>query len=160
MQKCWPSRRLSSPRRPPDAAGSPHFSDGWARVESYFARWRVSPQAGGDSLGDRGIGAAGWLRMGVILYHAARSAEGLVVDARADADDAESQPTAKTAALDRPAGGPRGDTGTAVSSVFSAAVWAGERISCAMDRALTNREYMDRVSTTPSCGGSPDPSRP
>jgi hypothetical protein len=143
------------PFKQPEAAQTPAwltaFYDWLGRVlESFFRPLgRVTPTGGrliAWVIG--GIGAV--LLIGVILYLLRGLRRGLVVDARADADDAEASLTAKTA-LDQASGLARGgDYRTAVRYLYiSALLWLDERNILRYDRALTNREYLDRVRDNP-----------
>ena len=90
------------------------------------------------------------LLIGVIVYLLRGLRRGMVGDAQLD-DDPEANLTAKTA-LDQAGGLARGgDYRTAVRYMYlSALLWLDERNVLRYDRALTNREYLDRVRENPA----------
>jgi hypothetical protein len=96
-----------------------------------------------------GVGAV--LVLGVIVYLLRGLRRGMVADARASDDDPEANLTAKTA-LDQAGGLARGgDYRTAVRYLYlSALLWLDERNILRYDRALTNREYLERVRDNPA----------
>jgi hypothetical protein len=91
------------------------------------------------------------LVIGVIVYLLRGLRRGMVADARASDDDPEGNLTAKTA-LDQAGGLARGgDYRTAVRYLYlSALLWLDERNILRYDRALTNREYLERVRDNPA----------
>jgi hypothetical protein len=95
-----------------------------------------------------GVGAI--LLLGVIIYLLRGLRRGMVADARATDNDPEANLTAKTA-LDQAGGLARGgDYRTAVRYLYlSALLRLDERNILRYDRALTNREYLDRVRDNP-----------
>jgi hypothetical protein len=86
------------------------------------------------------------LLLGVIAYIVRGLRRGMVADASAADDDPEANLTAKTA-LEQAGGLARGgDYRTAVRYLYlSALLWLDERGALRYDRALTNREYLERV---------------
>jgi hypothetical protein len=95
------------------------------------------------------VGAA--LLIGVIAYLLRGLRRGVVAGARADDGDPEANLTARTA-LDQAGGLARGgDYRTAVRYLYlSALLWLDERDILRYDRALTNREYLERVRDNPA----------
>jgi hypothetical protein len=89
------------------------------------------------------------LLAGVVVYLVRGLRRNLVADAQID-DDPEANLTAKTA-RDQASGLARGgDYRTAVRYLYiSALLWLDERNLMRYDRALTNREYLDRVRENP-----------
>ncbi len=105
--------------------------------------------AGGNTIA-WAIGIVGLgLLLGVIAYMLRGLRRGMVADAQID-HDPEANLTAKTA-LDQAGGLARGgDYRTAVRYLYlSALLWLDERNVLRYDRALTNREYLDRVRENP-----------
>jgi hypothetical protein len=90
------------------------------------------------------------LLLAVIAYLLRGLRRGMVADAQIH-DDPEANLTARTA-LDQASGLARGgDYRTAVRYLYlSALLWLDERDVLRYDRALTNREYLDRVRTNPA----------
>jgi hypothetical protein len=90
------------------------------------------------------------LLLGVIAYMLRGLRRGMVADAQID-HDPEANLTAKTA-LDQADGLARGgDYRTAVRYLYlSALLWLDERNVLRYDRALTNREHLDRVRENPA----------
>jgi hypothetical protein len=90
------------------------------------------------------------LLLGVIAYLLRGLRRGMVADARIE-DDPEANLTAKSA-LDQASGLARGgDHRAAVRYLYlSALLWLDERNLLRYDRALTNREYLDRVRENPA----------
>jgi hypothetical protein len=86
------------------------------------------------------------LLFGVIAYLVRGLRRGMVADASATDDDPEANLTAKTA-LDQAGGLARGgDYRAGVRFLYlSALLWLDERNILRYDRALTNREYLERV---------------
>lgn len=99
-------------------------------------------------------GVGGALLLGVIIYLLIGLRRGMAAEAQADDEDAEARLTAKTAlgqAGDLARGG---DYRTAVRYLYlSALLWLDERDMLRYDRALTNREYLDRVRDNPALRG-------
>ena len=91
------------------------------------------------------------LLAGVIVYLLRGLRRGMVAHARAGEDDPEANLTARTA-LDQAGGLARGgDYRTAVRYLYlSALLWLDERNILRYDRALTNREYLERVRDNPA----------
>jgi len=87
---------------------------------------------------------------GVLLYLLRGLRRGVVANTQADDDDPAANLTAKTA-LDQAGGLARGgDYRTAVRYMYiSALLWLDERDILRYDRALTNREYLERVRDNP-----------
>ncbi len=107
--------------------------------------------AGGDAIAWV-IGIVGLILLaGVLAYLLRGLRRGLVADARADDADPAAHLTARTA-LDQAGGLARGgDYRTAVRYMYlSALLWLDERNILRYDRALTNREYLDRVRDNPA----------
>jgi Domain of unknown function (DUF4129) len=90
------------------------------------------------------------LLLGIIAYMLRGLRRGMVADAQID-DDPEAHLTA-ISALDQAGGLARGgDYRTAVRYLYlSALLWLDERNLLRYDRALTNREYLDRVRDNPA----------
>jgi hypothetical protein len=90
------------------------------------------------------------LLIGVIAYLLRGLRRGMAADARIE-DDPEANLTAKSA-LDQASGLARGgDYRAAVRYLYlSALLWLDERNLLRYDRALTNREYLDRVRENPA----------
>ena len=98
------------------------------------------------------IGGVGLLLLlAVIVYTVRGLRRGMVASAQSGEHDPESGLTAKTA-LDQAGGLARGgDYRTAVRYMYlSALLWLDERNVLRYDRALTNREYLDRVRENPA----------
>ena len=98
------------------------------------------------------IGIVGLLLLlGVLAYLARGLRRGLVAEASAPSDDPAANLTAKTA-LDQAGELARGgDYRTAVRYLYlSALLWLDEREILRYDRALTNREYLERVRDNPA----------
>jgi hypothetical protein len=95
------------------------------------------------------IGAA--LLIGVLVYVLRGLRRGLVAGAHADDHDPEANLTVKTA-LDQAGGLARGGNyRAAVRYLYlSALLWLDERDILRYDRALTNREYLERVRDNPA----------
>ncbi len=91
------------------------------------------------------------LLLGVLVYLLRGLRRGVVANANADDDDPAASLTAKTA-LDQAGGLARGgDYRTAVRYLYiSALLWLDERDILRYDRALTNREYLERVRDNPA----------
>jgi hypothetical protein len=91
------------------------------------------------------------LLLGVIVYLLRGLRRGMVADIHAADEDSEANLTAKTA-LEQASGLARGgDYRTAVRYLYlSALLWLDERNVLRYDRALTNREYLDRVRDNPA----------
>jgi hypothetical protein len=91
------------------------------------------------------------LLLAVIVYLVRGLRRGLVAEATTGDDDPEANLTAKTA-LELAGGLARGgDYRTAVRYLYlSALLWLDERGVLRYDRALTNREYLDRVRDNPA----------
>lgn len=91
------------------------------------------------------------LLLGVIAYIVRGLRRGMIAEASAGGDDPEANLTAKTA-LDQAGGLARGgDYRTAVRYLYlSALLWLDERNILRYDRALTNREYLERVRDNPA----------
>jgi hypothetical protein len=98
------------------------------------------------------IGGVGFvLLVGVIIYLVLGLRRNLVSEARTADDDPEAHLTARTA-LDQAGDLARsGDHRTAMRYLYlSALLWLDERDMLRYDRALTNREYLERVRENPS----------
>jgi hypothetical protein len=143
------------PFKQPEAAQTPAwlkaFFDWLGRVlESLFRPLgRISPSAGKPVVWSIAIiGAA--LLIGVIVYMLRGLRRGVVAAATTE-EDPEANLTARTA-LDQAGGLARGgDYRTAVRYLYlSALLWLDERNILRYDRALTNREYLDRVRDNPA----------
>ncbi len=95
------------------------------------------------------VGAA--LLLGVLVYLLRGLRRSMVASTNADDDDPAAHLTAKTA-LDQAGGLARGgDYRTAVRYLYiSALLWLDERDILRYDRALTNREYLERVRDNPA----------
>ena len=113
-----------------------------------------APETGLHALGQLGtaiviVGAL--LLIGVLAYLLRGLRRGVVASAHADDDDPAANLTAKTA-LDQAGGLARGgDYRTAVRYLYiSALLWLDERDILRYDRALTNREYLERVRDNPA----------
>lgn len=90
------------------------------------------------------------LLLGVLGYTARGLRRGLIDDARVD-HAAEAHLTAKTASEQAGELARGGDYRTAVRYMYlSALLWLDERNVLSYDRALTNREYLDRVRENPA----------
>jgi hypothetical protein len=146
--------------RPPFMQPEPAQTPGWLRA---FFDWlgrvlesmlrpigRVTP-SGGRTIA-WAIGAVGALLLaGVIVYLVRGLRRGMVADVRPDGDDPEANLTARSA-LEQASGLARGgDYRTAVRYLYlSALLWLDERNVLRYDRALTNREYLERVRDNPA----------
>jgi hypothetical protein len=110
---------------------------------------RVTAATGNTIAWAIGIVGLGLL-LGIIVYMLRGLRRGMVADAHID-DDPEANLTAKSA-LDQAGGLARGgDYRTAVRYLYlSALLWLDERNLLRYDRALTNREYLDRVRENPT----------
>jgi hypothetical protein len=146
--------------QPPFKRPDPPQAPAWLRD---FADWlvrilermfeplgRISP-AGGRTAAWAIAVVGGLLLIGVLAYLLRGLRRGMVAGARADEDDPEANLTAKTA-LDQAGGLARdGNYRTAVRYMYiSALLWLDERDILRYDRALTNREYLERVRDNPA----------
>jgi hypothetical protein len=144
------------PYKRPDPPQSPawlrDFGDWLVRVlERLFEPLgRISP-SGGRTAAWTIAAIGGLLLLGVLVYLLRGLRRGMVAGARADEDDPEANLTAKTA-LDQAGGLARGGNyRTAVRYLYiSALLWLDERDILRYDRALTNREYLERVRDNPA----------
>ena len=144
------------PFKQPDAPETPtwlgEFFDWLGRVleNAFRPLGRISPTGGRTvAWGIAIIGAA--LLVGVLIYLLRGLRRGVVARAQADDDDPAANLTAK-AALDQAGGLARGgDYRTAVRYMYiSALLWLDEHDILRYDRALTNREYLERVRDNPT----------
>jgi hypothetical protein len=144
------------PFKQPDEPQTPswlrEFFDWLGRVlENAFRPLGPISPSGGRTVawGIAIVGAA--LLIGVLVYLLRGLRRGVVASAHADDGDAEANLTAKTA-LDQAGGLARGgDYRTAVRYLYiSALLWLDERDILRYDRALTNREYLERVRDNPA----------
>ena len=144
------------PFKQPDAAQTPawldEFFDWLGRLleNAFRPLGRISPSGGRTvAWGIAIVGAV--LLVGVLVYLLRGLRRGVVAGARADDGDPESNLTAKTA-LDQAGGLARGgDYRTAVRYLYiSALLWLDEHDMLRYDRALTNREYLERVRDNPA----------
>jgi len=144
------------PFKRPDAPQAPawlrDFVDWLVRMlESVFEPLgRISPTGGRTvAWAIAVVGAA--LLIGVLVYLLRGLRRGLVAGAHADDSDPEANLTARTA-LDQAGGLARGGNyRTAVRYLYlSALLWLDERDILRYDRALTNREYLERVRDNPA----------
>ena len=144
------------PFKQPDAPQTPawlrEFFDWLGRVleNAFRPLGRISPTGGRTVAWVIAlIGAA--LLVGVLIYLLRGLRRGVVASAQVDDDDPAANLTAKTA-LDQAGGLARGgDYRTAVRYLYiSALLWLDERDILRYDRALTNREYLERVRDNPA----------
>jgi Domain of unknown function (DUF4129) len=144
------------PFKQPDAPQTPawlgDFFDWLGRVleNAFRPLGRISPTGSRTvAWGIAIVGAA--LLVGVLVYLLRGLRRGVVAGAQADDDDPAANLTAKTA-LDQAGGRARGgDHRTAVRYLYiSALLWLDERDILRYDRALTNREYLERVRDNPA----------
>jgi hypothetical protein len=144
------------PFKQPDAPQTPAwlraFFDWLGRVLETLFRplGRVSPAGGRTAAWVIAIVGA-VLLAGVLIYLLRGLRRGVVASAQIDDDDPAANLTAKTA-LDQAGGLARGgDYRTAVRYLYiSALLWLDERDILRYDRALTNREYLERVRDNPA----------
>ena len=144
------------PFKQPDAAQAPS----WLRelldwlgrlLENVFRPLgRISP-SGGNTIAWAIAIVGAVLLVGVLVYLLRGLRRGVIANASADNDDPAANLTAKTA-LDQASGLARGgDYRTAVRYLYiSALLWLDERDILRYDRALTNREYLERVRDNPA----------
>jgi hypothetical protein len=119
-------------------------------LDSIFSPISSTPPATSRLIGwvIGGIGAL--LLLAVMLYLLLGLRRGLVSEAHAADDDPEARLTAKTALSQASDLARGGDYRTAVRYLYlSALLWLDERDMLRYDRALTNREYLDRVRDNP-----------
>jgi hypothetical protein len=144
------------PFKQPDAPQTPawlrEFFDWLGRLlENVFRPLgRISP-SGGRTVA-WGIAIVGGILLASVLIYLLRGLRrGVVATAHARDHDPEANLTAKTA-LDQASGLARGgDYRTAVRYLYiSALLWLDERDVLRYDRALTNREYLERVRDNPA----------
>ncbi len=91
------------------------------------------------------------LLLAVILYLLVNLRRGIVGDARITADNDDSVPTASEAFDQASALARDGDYRAAVRSLYlSALLWLDEQNLLRYDRALTNREYLERAQRNPA----------
>jgi hypothetical protein len=144
------------PFKQPDAPQTPawlrEFFDWLGRLlENVFRPLgRISPTGGRTvAWGIAIVGAV--LLVGVLVYLLRGLRRGVVDSSHAEDDDPAANLTAKTA-LDQAGGLARGgDYRTAVRYLYiSALLWLDERDILRYDRALTNREYLERVRDNPA----------
>ena len=144
------------PFKQPDATQNPawlrEFFDWLGRLLENIFRplGRISPT--GSRTGAWVIAIIGALLLvGVLAYLLRGLRRGVVAGAHADDHDPAAHLTAKTA-LDQAGGLARGgDYRTAVRYLYiSALLWLDERDILRYDRALTNREYLERVRDNPA----------
>jgi hypothetical protein len=111
---------------------------------------RISP-SGGRTIAWAIAIVGGLLLAGVLIYLLLGLRRGVVASAQANEHDLEANLTAKTA-LEQAGGLARGgDYRTAVRYLYiSALLWLDERNMLRYDRALTNREYLERVRDNPA----------
>ena len=139
------------PFKQPDAPQTPawlrEFFDWLGRLleNAFRPLGRISPSGGRTVAWVIAIVGA-VLLVGVLAYLLRGLRRGVVARAHADDGDPEANLTAKTA-LDQAGGLARGgDYRTAVRYLYiSALLWLDERDILRYDRALTNREYLERV---------------
>jgi hypothetical protein len=143
-----PFKRPDPPQAP---AWLRDFGDWLVRVlERLFEPLgRISPTGGRTAAWAIAV-IGGLLLIGVLVYLLRGLRRGMVAGARADEDDPEANLTAKTA-LDQAGGLARGGNyRSAVRYLYiSALLWLDERDILRYDRALTNREYLERVRDNP-----------
>jgi hypothetical protein len=144
------------PFKQPDAPQTPawlrEFFDWLGRLleNAFRPLGRISPSGGRTVAWVIAIiGAV--LLVGVLVYLLRGLRRGMVAGALADDGDPEANLTAKTA-LDQAGGLARGgDYRSAVRYLYiSALLWLDERDILRYDRALTNREYLERVRDSPA----------
>jgi hypothetical protein len=134
----------------PAAATSNWWRDFWEWVgrllEGIVRPIGSMPRATGEAIGWVTLGIGALLLVGVIGYLLLGLRRNLAAEARAATDDPEAGLTAK-AALDQASEVARsGDYRSAMRYLYlSALLWLDERDLLRYDRALTNREYLDRV---------------
>src|SRR5215212_1797680 len=144
------------PFKQPDAPQTPawlrEFFDWLGRLLENIFRplGRISP-TGGRTVAWGIATVGGLLLIGVLAYLLRGLRRGVVASAHADDHDLAANLTAKTA-LDQAGGLARGgDYRTAVRYLYiSALLWLDERDILRYDRALTNREYLERVRDHPA----------
>lgn len=146
--------------RPPFKTAEPTQAPGWLND---FLRWlgrllesmlrpigSVAP-ATGQTIGWIVLVIGGLLLLGLLGYLLRGLRRTMAQEARASDDDPEAHLTARTA-LDQAGDLARGgDYRTAVRYLYlSALLWLDERDILRYDRALTNREYLERVRDNPA----------
>ena len=143
------------PFKQPDAQQTPawlsEFFDWLGRLleNAFRPLGRISPTGGRTVAWVIAIVGA-VLLVGVLVYLLRGLRRGVVASAHANDHDPAANLTAKTA-LDQAGGLARGgDYRTAVRYLYiSALLWLDERDILRYDRALTNREYLERVRDNP-----------
>jgi hypothetical protein len=120
-------------------------------LDSLFSPLGAAPAGAGSVVAWLIGGIGGALLLGVLIYLLLGLRRNLVSEAQAKDDDPEANLTARTA-LDQASDLARGgDYRTAVRYLYlSALLWLDERDMLRYDRALTNREYLERVRDNPA----------
>ena len=143
------------PFRQPETAGSNWWRDFWdwfGRVlESLLRPIGSVPRAASETLGWAILAIGALLLIGLIGYLLLGLRRTIAVEARSDDDDPAAGLTARTA-LDQASQVARsGDYRTAMRYLYiSALLWLDEREMLRYDRALTNREYLERLRGNPA----------
>lgn len=139
----------------PDSAANRWWRDFWEWIfrvlDSILSPIGPIVGRGGPAIGwvIGGIGAV--LLIAVMLYLLIGLRRGMVAEARVAADDPEARLTAKTALSQAGDLARGGDYRTAVRYLYlSALLWMDERGTLRYDRALTNREYLERMRDNPA----------
>jgi hypothetical protein len=152
LQRLLDQPPFKRPDEPQTPAWLREFFDWLGRVleDAFRPLGRISPTGGRTAAWVIAIiGAV--LLVGVLIYLLRGLRRGMVASAQAEDDDPAANLTAKTA-LDQAGGLARGgDYRTAVRYMYiSALLWLDERDILRYDRALTNREYLERVRDNPA----------
>jgi len=119
-------------------------------IDSIFSPISSVPSSTSEIIGWVVVGVGAILLLAVMIYLLLGLRRGLVSEAQAADDDPEARLTAKTALNQAGDLARGGDYRTAVRYLYlSALLWLDERDMLRYDRALTNREYLDRVRDNP-----------
>jgi hypothetical protein len=145
------------PFRQPESAtsGSSWWSDFWAWVgrvlETLLRPIGSVPPATSEAIGWIVLAIGALLLLGLIGYLLLGLRRTIAVEARSDDDDPAAGLTARTA-LDQASQVARsGDYRSAMRYLYiSALLWLDERDLLRYDRALTNREYLERLRGNPA----------
>ncbi len=142
-------------RQPEPAAGGSWWRDFWNWVgrvlESLLRPIGSVPRAASETFGWVILAIGALLLIGLIGYLLLGLRRTIAVEARSDDDDPAAGLTARTA-LDQASQVARsGDYRTAMRYLYiSALLWLDERDLLRYDRALTNREYLERLRGNPA----------
>lgn len=139
----------------PDSAAGKWWRDFWDwvvhAVEQILSPVGTIMDRNGSLIGWVIAGVGGLLLLVVMLYLLIGLRRGMAAEARAADDNPEAHLTAKTALSQAGELARGGDYRTAVRYLYlSALLWLDERDMLRYDRALTNREYLERMYDNPA----------